>query len=139
MTSTAERPLPARTDLTAPFWEAAARGKLVVQCCLDCGQWRHYPRPMCPRCQSTSVEWCEVSGQGEVYSFTIAHQAFHPFWAERVPYVVATIELAEGVRMVSELPNVSPEEIRVGLRVEVGFERVAEDLWLPVFQPVASD
>jgi len=135
MTPSPERPLPARTDLTAPFWEAAARGQLVAQRCLGCGQWRHYPRPMCPDCQGTDAEWRTLSGRGEIYSYTVAHQAFHRFWADRVPYVVATIELEEGVRMVSELPTLSPDQVQIGLAVEVDFEEIDDGLYLPVFRP----
>jgi uncharacterized OB-fold protein len=134
MTSTPRRPLPAPTDLTAPFWQATAQGRLVAQRCLGCGQLRHYPRPMCPACHATDAQWQELSGRGEIYSYTIAHQAFHPFWADRVPYVIATIELEEGVRMVSELPSLAPDQAVIGLRVEVAFEPVGDDLHLPVFR-----
>ena len=136
MTSTPQRPLPARTDLTAPFWDAAAQGRLVAQYCLGCERLRHYPRPMCPHCHGTESGWRELSGRGEIYSYTVAHQAFHPYWADRVPYVVATLELEEGIRMVSELPTLSPERAEIGLAVEVGFEPLGEDLTLPVFRPV---
>jgi hypothetical protein len=138
MTTTPERPKPSRTDLTAPFWDAAAAGQLVVQRCLNCGALRHYPRPMCPACYGTTAEWHPLSGRGEIYSYTVAHQAFHPFWADRVPYVVATIELEEGVRMISEMPSLTPDTVSIGLPVEVGFEPIGDGLQLPVFRAIAS-
>jgi uncharacterized OB-fold protein len=139
MSTPPERPRPSRTDLTAPFWDAAAAGQLVVQRCLNCGELRHYPRPMCPACYGTQAEWCPLSGRGEIYSYTVAHQAFHPFWADRVPYVIATIELEEGVRMVSEMPSLTPDTVAIGLAVEVGFEPIGDGLHLPVFRTVSSE
>lgn len=115
------RPLPAPSPLTAGFWAAAARHELVVQRC-RCGRYRHYPQPLCPGCHSGDWSWAPVSGRGTVYSYTITHRAFHPAWADRVPYAVATIELEEGVRMVSDLPPEDTGQVRIGLPAEVFFD-----------------
>lgn len=116
------RPLPTPSELTAGFWQAAAERRLVVQRCDGCGQLRHYPQPMCPNCHSTDWQWSEMSGRGTVYTFTVAHQAFHPAWARSVPYVVATVELDEGVRMVTDLPTEDVDDVAIGRAVEVFFD-----------------
>ena len=116
------RPRPIPNELTAGFWSAAARHQLVVQRCGGCGALRHYPQPMCPHCHATEWAWQELSGRGTVHTFTVTHQAFHPAWADRVPFVVATVELEEGVRMVSDLPSDDLDRVAIGMAVECWFE-----------------
>jgi uncharacterized OB-fold protein len=127
----ARRPLPLPTPTSAGFWEAAARGELVLQRCGACRRWRHYPQPMCSDCHSFDWSWERASGRGEVHSFVIAHRAFHAFWADKVPYVSATIELEEGVRMVDDMLELPPEQARIGLPVEVWFHDTGEGIVLP--------
>jgi uncharacterized OB-fold protein len=122
MTDIPLRPLPQPTVLTEGFWRAAADRQLVVQRCDDCGMFRHYPQPLCPECGSRRWTWTPVSGRGSVYTFTVTHQAFHPAWSNQVPYAVATIELEEGVRMVTDLPPEDVERVAIGMPVEVFFE-----------------
>jgi uncharacterized OB-fold protein len=116
------RPLPTPDPLTAGFWDAARERRLVVQRCDSCGTLRHYPQPMCANCHSMDWTWTELSGRGTVYTFTVTHQVFHPAWADRVPYAVATIELDEGVRLVSDLPAEDVDDVAIGSPVEVFFE-----------------
>lgn len=118
----ANRPRPTPSELTEGFWKAAAEHRLVVQRCKGCGTLRHYPQPMCGDCHSTDWAWTEVSGRGTVYTFTVTHQAFHPAWAEQLPVAVATIELEEGMRMVSDLPSVDVDDVAIGMAVECWFE-----------------
>lgn len=132
----ADRPLGPRTDLGRPFWEAARDHRLVVQRCGGCGMLRHYPQVLCPGCLSDQVTWAELSGRGIVYTFTVTHQGFHPWWAARTPYAVVTVELAEGVRMVSDLPAEDLEHVAIGLPVEVFFDRVDDEVTLPRFRLV---
>lgn len=129
------RPLPRPVPATAGFWEAAGRGVLSVQRCTACGLLRHYPRPMCPACRGTAVEWTPVRGTGTVHTFTVTHRAFHPAW--EVPYAVATITLDEGPRLVTDLPAEDTDAVRVGARVEVFFDRDADpsgEIVLPRFR-----
>jgi uncharacterized OB-fold protein len=119
--SEALRPLREPSAMTAGFWEAAERHQLVVQHC-ECGQFRHYPQPMCPVCLSMTWSWVPVSGRGTVYSFTVSHRAFHPAWRGRVPYAVATVELEEGVRMLADLPDEDTDDVSIGFPVEVFFD-----------------
>jgi uncharacterized protein len=122
--SEAQRPLPPPSALTAGFWEAAERHQLVVQRC-ECGRFRHYPQPMCPACLSMTWTWVPVSGRGAVYSFTVSHRAFHPAWSDHVPYAVVTVELEEGVRMISDFPDEDTDDVRIGAPVEVFFDHNA--------------
>lgn len=132
-----EVPLPVPTPISAPFWAQARRHRLVVQQCGSCQRMRHYPQELCPRCQSPEVVWATLGGTGHIYTFTVTHQAFHPSRHGRVPYVVATVELDEGIRMVSDLDE-PPERVRIGARVEVFFERLDEQITLPRFRLLAG-
>jgi uncharacterized OB-fold protein len=126
--------MPPPNPLTAGFWEAARRHELVIQRCV-CGRYRHYPQPLCPECYSGDWSWVPVSGKGTIYTFTVTHRPFHPAWAEHTPYVVATVELPEGVRMVSDLPPEDTEAVRIGAPVEVFFDD-HEAVTLPRFRLV---
>ena len=132
--SEASRPLPVPSVESEPFWEACRRRELVAQRCSACSTWRHYPRPMCPECHSTDFEWSKLSGQGVIYSYSVAHHAFHPFWKDRTPYVIATVELEEGIRMVADMLDLDSEEVAIGLEVEVAFEEQDEEITLPRFR-----
>ena len=72
-------PAPTATPETAPFWEAAAEGKLLVKTCTACGRAHHYPRPICPFCGSDRTEWTESPGRGVIYSFSVMRRATTPY------------------------------------------------------------
>jgi uncharacterized OB-fold protein len=129
------QPLPVPTLLSKGFWEAARNHTLVVQRCDDCTAYRHYPQYLCPECRSSRWTWAPVSGRGRVYSFTVTHQPFGPYWATRVPFVVATIELAEGVRMMSDLPDEDTDDVVIDMPVEVFYDDL-EGITLPRFRLV---
>jgi uncharacterized OB-fold protein len=78
-------------------------------------------------------EWVPVSGKGEVYSFNVMHQVYHPAFAERVPYAVVLVKLAEGPKMTSNLVGVEPHQIKIGMPVEVVFEQLTDEVTLPKF------
>ncbi len=130
----ANRPLPTPSVETEAYWEACREHRLVIQHCTGCDTWRHYPRPMCPHCHSTAFEWDEATGRGVIHSYTVAHHAFHPYWEDKTPYVVATIELEEGVRVVSDMVELDPADVAIGLRVEVIFEDLSDEISLPRFR-----
>jgi uncharacterized OB-fold protein len=130
------KPLPVVSDETRPFWEATKRGELLLQHCRECGAYRHPASVLCPECSSTAFDWKAVSGQGKVYSFVIFHRAYHPAFADDVPYAVACIELKEGPRLISNIVNIGPEDVRCDMPVEVVFEQVTSDITLPKFRPV---
>ncbi len=132
-----KRPLPVVTDYTKPFWEAASRGELLVQRCRKCGFHIWYPRPSCPRCGSLELEWAKSSGLGTVYSYTVIRRvvANSPDFQRDIPFVVAEVDLDEGVRLYGRL-DVKPEDARTGMRVRVEFEKVTPDIALYKFRPV---
>lgn len=129
------KPLPEPTLDSQPYWDALKRHRLELQKCARCGKIRHYPRPVCDNCFSMEIEWVQASGKGKVYSWTVAHHAFHPGFKGEIPYVLATVELEEGVRMVSQLKGVEAGKMKIGMPVEVFFEDVTADFTLPMFRP----
>jgi len=103
---------PTITALTAPFWEAAADGRLKIQHCEDCGKAVFYPRPICPHCWSRRLAWRDASGKGRLKSFSQVHKPGHPGWLPAAPYVVGLVELAEGPTMLSFiLPGARPPRV----------------------------
>ena len=130
------RPLPrvnAYMD-TKPFWDAAKNGKLVIQYCKDTGKPQFFPRPVSMANGKRNLEWREVSGKGTVYSFTNTFSAW-PGHEDRVPYLVALVELDEGVRMLCNLFNVKAEDVKIGMRVKLYWEKLSEEIEYPAFQP----
>lgn len=116
-----------------PYWEGLSRGELRIQRCDACSRTVFYPRSLCPHCSSRTLSWIVATGKGIIYSYTVAHQTFGAF-AQEAPYVVAIVELEEGVRMMSRIIDASRERIAVGKAVQVTFEKVGEDLTLPYFR-----
>lgn len=118
---------------TAFFWEGTAKNELRIQKCGGCGALRHPPGPMCPDCHETKPEHIVASGLGEVYSYVVHHHP--PVPGRTLPYVVALVELTEGVRLLAELVDTPPAEVHIGQPVRVGFVRVDDDLTMPVWRP----
>lgn len=101
------------------FWAGTEVGELRIQKCSSCGALRHPPGPMCPRCNALDPTHIVASGLGEVYSYVVHHHPQVP--GKRTPFVVALVELEEGVRMLGELVDVDPEQVKIGLPVRVRF------------------
>jgi uncharacterized OB-fold protein len=117
-----------------PFWEAAAEGRLLVQRCGECGAAQLYGRAWCRRCHG-AVGWVEASGLGRVHTFTVVRQHHSRSFRHLLPLVVALVDLDEGARLMTNLVGVDPEEVSVGLRVQVRFERTGDGAVLPLFEP----
>ena len=131
-------PPPLADATTLPWWEAAAEHRLVFQQCTDCDHTRHPPAPVCPECRSADFEWLEVTGRGEVYTYTIVHR---PIAAEQeLPFVIAVVALedAGGVRILSNLVDVDTGAIEIGMPVEVVWEDMSADLAIPRFRPATT-
>jgi hypothetical protein len=116
------------------YWEGINRHELVFQRCKECGTWRHPPRPVCPKCRSFEKEWAPSTGKGTVYSWVTYQESPHPGF--KAPYSVVLLEMEEGVRLVSNMVDIKPEEVSIGMPVEVVFEDIAEGLTLPKFRKV---
>jgi uncharacterized protein len=126
------RPAPVITDDNAFYWEAAGEGKLVAQRCGDCGVLRHPPRPMCGHCQSLDVEIVRLSGRGTLYSYAVLHHPQHP--AFDYPVLAALVDLDEGIRLLSELADVDPADIAIGMALTAGFAPTVGGMAVPVFR-----
>lgn len=126
------RPLPAITPESRPYWDALNEHRLVFQACADCGTVRHYPRPLCAECFSLRVTWVESRGRGTVHSWTVAHHPFHLAFKGLVPYALVTVDMPEGVRVQAPWRG-EVATLKLGLPVQVVFERVAPTLTLPAF------
>ena len=131
------RPLPEPDNTSAPFWSSAAEGALLFQRCPSCGHAQFYPRPLCIRCAGPT-EWAEASGEGSVHTFTVIRQNLAPPFGDLGPYVVAMIDLVEGVRMMSNVTHVDPADVRVGLAVTAYSVKVRADLGLPFWRPATG-
>jgi uncharacterized protein len=131
------RPAPEVTKHAAPFWAAARERRLVIQHCPKCGQYQHYPRPWCTNCLNDNLEFVESPGFGTIYTFTVIRRAANPAFAGRVPYVLAFVDLDEGVRFVSNIVDCDPDAIAIGQRVQARFEDVDDEHTVVLFAPVA--
>lgn len=131
-----ERPRPVINRDNAGFWEGVARHQLLIQRCGDCRALRFPWLPGCNACGSLEWDTVEASGEGTVYSYVVMHHP--PFPAFDPPYAVGLIELAEGVRMVSNVVGVPSDKVRIGQPVRLEFQRVDKELELPVFRAVES-
>jgi hypothetical protein len=137
MSSELRRPIPTPNVYvpTAPFWNGARSGKLMLQYCLDTHRFQHYPRPVSIYTGSRNLEWREVSGQGEIYAFTTLRIS-GPGLDGRVPLVVATIELDEKVRIIANIVESNPQDIRIGARVILAWDHLDDSTPYPAFRLV---
>ena len=125
---------PQVTPDTAFFWAGTAVGELRIQRCAGCGALRHPPGPMCPACGAAGDGgYVVAAGTGEVFSYVVHHHP--PVPGKKLPMAVALVQLPEGVRMVGEMPGVRPDQVRIGLPVQVAFARVDDELILPAWRP----
>ncbi|TQM11300.1 Zn-ribbon domain-containing OB-fold protein [Pseudonocardia kunmingensis] len=120
---------------TEPFWKAAQEDRLVAPKCADCATFRLPPTPFCPNCQSTSVDWVHLSGRATVFSFSVVHG--FPGLPD-ITLVPAVLDLpdAPGARLVSDIVDVDPADVHIGMEVLVLFSPIADGWKLPLFRPV---
>ena len=129
------KPLPRPTPSSEPFWQAAKRHELHLQRCGSCGAYLFYPREVCAECLSSELSWVQVSGQGTVYSYTIAQAPTHPAFADDVPYIVAIVELAEGPRITTNIVDCEPGAVQIGMPVVATYDDVTPEMTLVKFRP----
>ena len=123
---------------TKEFYEWCHKQELRFQRCQQCGTWRHPPRPMCNSCHSLQWEWTATKGKGKVYCWTTVHQALDPAFAEAVPYAAVVVELDEGPRLTTWVTGISPDELQIGMLVELWFDNITDEVTLPKFKPQAT-
>lgn len=122
---------PARTPENAPYWDACNERRLLLKRCRACGEVHFHPRAHCPFCFSAETEWVEASGKGSIYSFTVMRRA-------AVPYVLAYVELEEGVSMMTHIVDADPDVLEIGRPVGLDFRAAEGGQLVPVFVPTAS-
>lgn len=115
-------PAPIVNPDSAAYWEAAREERLVIRKCNSCSTLHFMPRYMCPACWSTELEWVPASGRGTVHSYSVVRRASAPEFADRVPYVIALIDLEEGPRMMANILGTDALQVRIGDAVDVCFE-----------------
>jgi uncharacterized OB-fold protein len=130
-----KKPLPRIDEESKGFWEACQRHELCVQKCRACGTFRYYPRALCPACLSSDTDWVLSSGRGSVYTYTVTHQNQAAGFRDELPYVLAYVELEEGVRLLTNIVNCAPQDVKIGMQVEVVFDDVTPEASLPKFKP----
>lgn len=129
--------LPEPDDFTRPYWDAAAEGRLLIRRCGGCGRAHHYPREFCPYCWSEDVAWEPASGRATLYTWSVVHRNDLPPFGERVPYVAAVVDLAEGPRMMTEIVECAHTGLRVGMVLTAVFRLPEGGVGeaVPVFRP----
>jgi uncharacterized protein len=133
------RPAPWPDTRTTPFWEAAAEGRLLIQACEDCGALQFYPRGHCVRCLGPKVGWREASGRATLHTFSVVHRAESEAFAADVPYVLAIVDLEEGVRMTSRVVDVEPDRLRCDMPLQVVFRKLEDEgPMLPLFKAAVA-
>ena len=133
---------PPVTETTEEFWDATKQKKLLVQWCSACNAAIFYPREVCPSCLSSdNLEWRESSGKGTVYAYSVQHRPANPTMADRVPYTVALVEVDAGsgqtVRLMSNVIDCAPDDVKVGMAVSVSWEALSDGRNLPQFSPTS--
>ncbi|MCM3920800.1 Zn-ribbon domain-containing OB-fold protein [Frankia sp. AiPs1] len=127
--------LPTIEDENRPFWDAARQGRFLIARCSSCGRAHHYPRPFCPFCWSEEVSWEDASGQATLYTYsTVFVNDLHPF-AERIPYVAALVDLAEGPRVMTNIIDADPADLHIGMPLTVAYRELTDEITAPVFRP----
>lgn len=129
-----KKPLPVVQPWSKPFWEAAKRHRLMIQTCNDCGLKIFYPRKYCPDCWSANLGWFEASGRGRVFSYSITMAGVEERFAEDLPFVLALVDLEEGIRMMTNIVECKPDEVSIGMDVKVTFRDVTDEFSLPMFK-----
>ncbi len=129
------RPVPGVDADTKPFWDFAKAHELRVQKCTKCGELHYPPSAFCPNCSNLDSEWVKLSGNGKVYSFVVVRRKY-PGFENKIPYVVAIVETAEKIRMLSNIVECKPEDVKIDMPVQVTWEDITPEFSLPQFKPV---
>jgi uncharacterized OB-fold protein len=131
--------IPTIDTASAPYWDGARQGRLLIAECGACDRVHHYPRPFCPHCWSDNVHPVQASGTGTLYTYSTVYANDLPPFRDRLPYVAAIVELAEGPRVMTTIEGALPEGLQVGMAVTATFRPVdaddPESPYLTVFTP----
>jgi len=129
-----DKPLPKLDGLTKEFYDWCRQGELRFQRCKHCGSFRHVPREICAECSSFDWEWVRSSGRGSIYTWTVVERALHPAFGKSTPYAPIVVEMEEGVRLLTQMLDVPPDQLKIGMPVRVAFQLVTAEVTLPYFR-----
>ena len=127
-------PLPQPSIETAPFWAAVQKRTLMMPKCDACGTVAFPPTVACSTCERMQFTWTQMSGRGTVYSFVVYHRIYHPAFADKVPYVVAVVDIDEGPRLISNIVNMPIAEVTCDMPVSVVYDEVRDGYLIPKFE-----
>ena len=120
---------------TQPFWDAARQGRLLIKRCTACTKTHFYPRPFCPHCWSQDVEWMDALGRATLYTWSVVHRNDLPPFHERVPYVAAIVDLAEGPRMMTNVVDCEFDRLEMGMALDAVFHPTSDEVTIVQFRP----
>ena len=134
-------PVPTSGPDDAPFWDACRNRELRVQRCADCHAFRHPPVPVCAKCRSMHTDWVQVPGTGTVFSCTTAAHPTHPALKGAPPYNISVVLLdgAGDVRLITNVMNIPPEQVAIGMRVQLQWDELSDGQLLPRFVPIEKE
>ena len=133
--STPRFDLPNPDHETRDYWDAAREKRLLIKRCNACGRAHFYPRPFCPHCWSNDVEWFEASGKATLYTWSVVHRNDLPPFGERVPYVAAVVDLAEGPRMMTNVVDCEFDALEIGMALDAVFHPTSDEVTIVQFRP----
>lgn len=136
-----KKPLPTILPESEEYWAGCKRHELLVQRCRTCGQIQWPFRTHCSNCDTltTDLEPVKASGKGTVYSYSTVYRPLTEAFAEDIPYTVILVDLdEEGARMMSSMVDCKPEDVKIGMKVEVVFEDATDEVSIPRFRPVSN-
>ena len=133
-----KKPLPEIQPYSQAFWDGTKEHKLRIQHCNSCNENIFYPRRDCPNCWSQDLGWVDASGRAIIYSFSVTYEGVEEMFVDDLPIVLAWLDLPEGIRMHGNLVDCDPDEIKIGMEVEVVFREVTDDVTLPYWRPVGQ-
>jgi len=127
------KPIPIIDNDSKIYWESAKNNKLLIQYSKKSNEYFLYSKQLISNIDNNDIEWKEVSGKGKIYSFTEVYVPAGPAFKEETPYIVASIELEEGARIISNIVT-SKKNITIGMKVKVIFDKQSEELTIPKFK-----
>ena len=135
-TSSYQKPVPIPDEASQPFYDGARDHRLMIQKCATCGVVIWPVKSRCDNCIQPTVNWVQASGKATLYSFALMHQVYHPGFASEVPYIIAQVDLQEGLRILTNIIGCSSSDLQIGMPLEVAFEAITDEVTLPKFRPV---
>lgn len=124
---TFSRPVPIPTPTAQPFWDGLAQHRIKIQYSPSADRYVFYPRVLAPGTLADDLQWREIAGTGTLQTFTVAHRPVAPHFANAVPQLLAVVQWDEGPKFASEMVNVGPQDLRVGMRVRPVFVDYPDD------------